>query len=284
MGQIILTTESGTDLLPEHARKLGIHVIPMHVVFGGESREDGSFPVTEVFDYYKRTRSLPTTSAVNPQEYIEFFTELRRTHRDAEIIHIAYTALASSTCQNAAIALEELGDERIFLVDSRNVSGGISLICEKAAELAAKAQDAAEVVKELESWILRARVSFLPNTLEYLKAGGRVSNAAYLGASLLKLKPLINIEEGRLVAAKKYRGVMGHVAFLYFEEFVEKNHLDRELLYLFYTEGFSMERMDELKKRAAELGFQKVLLTRCGCVISCHGGAGALGVAGFAAE
>lgn len=288
MREIIITTESGTDLPQERAEALKIRVIPMHVVTGALSRPDGSFPVSEVFEYYRKTRQIPTTSAVNPQEYIDFFTRLRSEHPEADILHIAYTSKASSTYQNTAIALEELSnsfsEHRIFLADSKNVSGGISLICEKAAELAKTSKDGQEAKDRLESWINRARVSFLPDTLEYLKAGGRVSNAAYLGASILKLKPLINIEDGRLIASKKYRGTMEHVAFSYLEEFVERNHLDRDLFYLFYTEGFPMELFERLMQAASRMGFRTILKTRVGCVISCHGGPGALGLAGFAKE
>lgn len=284
MSEILITTESGTDLTAEHAKRLGVFVIPMYVVFDRETKADGHFPVTEVMEYYQRTKSIPTTSAVNPQEYITFFKSLREEHPEADIVHIAYTSLASSTYQNARIALDELEDEKIFLVDSLNVSGGISLICEKAAELLKTAESGAELTRLLETWIRRARVSFLPNTLEYLKAGGRVSNAAYLGATLLSLKPLIVIKDGKLVASKKYRGRMEQVAFKYLEEFVQENHLDRSVLYLFSAEGFSPDLMEKLRERAKEMGFSQVFETKCGCVITCHGGPGALGIAGFETE
>ena len=65
-----------------------------------------------------------------------------------------------------------------------------------------------------------ARVSFIPGNLEYLKAGGRLSNAAYLGATILKLKPLIEILNGKLVATKKFRGAMSHIAEKYLNEYL----------------------------------------------------------------
>ena len=211
MKRIVITTESGTDLPAERAQALDIRIIPMWVVTEGRSRQDGSFPAGEVFTYYKKTKTVPSTSAVNPQEYMEFFKELRREKPDADILHIAYSSKASSTWQNASIAIKELNDPGIFLADSLNVSGGISLICEKAAQIAGRAADGKAALEELESWIRRARVTFLPDSLEFLKAGGRVSNAAYLGASLLQLKPQILIQDGLLVASRKYRGKMEKV-------------------------------------------------------------------------
>ncbi len=284
MTKIIITTESGTDLTQKHAKELGIRVIPMYVALADGMKADGLFPVTEVFEHYKKTKKIPTTSAVNPDEYMTEFRDLRDRYPEADIVHIAYTSKASSTYRNAALALEELNDPKLYLVDSLNVSGGIAMICEKAVELAETAENGADLVEKLQPWIERARVTFLPNTLEYLRAGGRVSNAAYLGGTLLNIKPLIVMKDGSLIASKKYRGPMEKVAYKYFEDFVNENPLDRSLLYLFYVEGFSRELLDELRERAMQLGFKKVLETTCGCVITCHGGPGALGLAAFAEE
>ena len=284
MSKIIITTESGTDLTKKHAEELGIRVIPMYVSLESGMKADGCFPVTQGFDHYKNTRRVPTTSAVNPDEYMTFGKEIRKENPDADIVHIAYTSLASSTYRNAMLAVEELDDRKIFLVDSLNVSGGISMICEKAAELAETAEDGASLAKQLEPWIKKARVTFLPNTLEYLRAGGRVSNAVYLGGTLLNIKPLIVIKDGKLIASKKYRGPMEKVVFKYFDDFVNENKLDRSFFYIFYVEGVSRELLDELRERALKLGFKKVLETTCGSVITCHGGPGAIGLAAFVEE
>ncbi len=284
MNRIIITTESGTDLTHTHAEELGIRVIPMYVALEDGMKADGLFPVAEVFDHYKKTKRIPTTSAVNPNEYMAVFSELREQHKDADIVHIAYTSQASSTYNNARLAIEQLMDPNIYLVDSKSVSGGIAMICEKAAELAAIAPDGKTLVEQLSSWIERARVTFLPDTLDYLRAGGRVSNAVYLGGTLLSIKPLIVMKDGKLVASKKYRGSMEKVAFKYLEDFVAENDPDRSLFYLYYVEGFSRELLDRLRIRITELGFKQILETTCGCVITCHGGPGALGLAAFAKE
>ena len=284
MAKIIITTESGTDLTQQHAKELGIRVIPMYVALEDGMKADGLFPVSEVFEHYKKTKKIPTTSAVNPDEYMAEFRDLRERYPEADIVHIAYTSKASSTYRNAALALQELQDPKLYLVDSLNVSGGIAMICEKAAELAETVTDGAELVEKLQPWIERARVTFLPNTLDYLRAGGRVSNAVYLGGTLLNIKPLIVMKDGELIASKKYRGSMEKVAFKYFDVFINENPLDRSLFYLYYVEGFSRELLDQLREKAFAAGFKKVLETTCGCVITCHGGPGALGLAAFAEE
>ena len=295
MEKIILTTESGSDVPQAMADELGIRIAPMHVILGDESYPDRTIPVADVFAFFKRTKKMPTTSAVNPEEYAAFFLKLREENPEAEIIHIAYSSKASCTYQNAKIALDELKDASIRLIDSETVSSGIALLLWKSAQVIQEAQSAdqaveliraaaAERVELIRELIRRERVSFLPDTLEYLRAGGRVSNAAYLGTSLLRLKVLINMVDGRLVASKKYRGDMEKVSFQYLEDFVKNLGTNRDAIILFYAEGFSLPLLERLKDRCRQMGFEQVLSTDIGCVISCHGGPGVMGLAAFADE
>ena len=284
MEKIILTTESGSDVPQAMADELGIRIAPMHVILGDESYPDRTIPVAEVFDFFKRTKKMPTTSAVNPEEYTAFFLKLREENPEAEIIHIAYSSKASCTYQNAKIALDELRDARIRLIDSETVSSGIALLLWKSAQVIEGAQSADQAEELIRGLIRRERVSFLPDTLEYLRAGGRVSNAAYLGTSLLRLKVLINMVDGRLVASKKYRGDMEKVSFQYLEDFVKNLGGNRDAIILFYAEGFSLPLLERLKDRCRQMGFEQVLSTDIGCVISCHGGPGVMGLAAFADE
>ena len=284
MEKIILTTESGSDVPQAMADELGIRIAPMHVILGSESYPDRSIPVADVFAFFKRTKQMPTTSAVNPQEYAVFFLKLREENPDAEIIHIAYSSKASCTYQNAKIALDDLKDRRIRLIDSETVSSGIALLLWKSTQVIKSARSADQAEEMIRGLIRRERVSFLPDTLEYLRAGGRVSNAAYLGTSLLRLKVLINMVDGKLVASKKYRGDMEKVSFQYLEDFVKTHSPSREAIFLFYAEGFSMSLLERLQNRCRQMGFEQVLTADIGCVISCHGGPGVMGLAAFAGE
>lgn len=284
MSNILLTTESGSDVPQKMAEELGIRIIPMHVILGEKTYPDCSIPVSDCFDFFRQTKKMPTTSAVNPQEYALFFLKLREEYPDADIIHVAYSSAASSTWQNARIALEDLEDRRIFLVDSKTVSSGIALLLWKAAGIIREAENGEAAVAEIRRLIGREETSFLPDTLEYLCAGGRVSNAAYLGTSLLRLKIQIHIRDGSLVAARKYRGPMSKVAFHFLEEFVESHDADREAIMIFYTHGFPQDLLEQMKERCRALGFLHVLESEIGCVISCHGGPGAVGLAAFSRE
>lgn len=283
MREIIISTESGSDLPENLVKKYDIKVVPMHIVIGDTPYQDGSIPVDKVYEYHNQTKKIPTTSAVNVGEYIDFFTEIRKEHPDCVIMHLAYTSKASCTYQNAEIAMRDFKD--IYLIDTKNVSGGCTAHLAKAYEIIQAKRDTVTdyqaLADEIQTWADKVFCSFVPGNLDYLKAGGRVSNAQYLGATLLRLKPLIEITDGKLVASKKYRGTIEKFVDKYMEDFLEKHKISRDCLYLMYSKGLSGAVLDRMKENAVRFGFKSYEYVMTGCVISCHSGPGAIGLAGY---
>jgi DegV family protein with EDD domain len=282
MRNIVVAADSGSDLSKELIEEFQIRIIPLAVIMDNKVYLDGTIPIERVYEYYDRTKKVPSTSAANVEQFKSFFEQIRKEDSESIILYVGYSSNASSTYQSAKIAAEEF--ENIYTVDSLSVSGGHASIVLKAAEIvrdSASDRPMEEIVAEIEEYVQRARTSFMPSSLEYLKAGGRVSNAAYLGASLLKIKPLIMIENGFLVAAKKYRGPMKIVAEKYFKEFVEEHNLSKNIFYILSTVGLDPAILEHMTELARQNGFQKIRYIVCGCVISCHGGPGALGFSGF---
>lgn len=284
MKKYVILTESGTDLPKELASQYHIHVLPMHIAMGNMQYSDGAIPVTQVYSYYDKTGCIPKTSAVNPIEYLNCFEQLKKENPDSVILHIGYSSKASCTFQNARIASD--GMDYVYHVDSLNVSGGEAAIVLKAAELVEQQPDIQpeELVKTLEAYTSLARVSFIPGNLEYLKAGGRVSNAAYLGASILQLKPLIEILDGELISTKRFRGSISRIAEKYLNEYIDRYNMEKEQIYLLYSFGLDESVKQRMEEIAAEKGFKKIIWIQTGCVISIHSGPGAIGVAGFEAN
>lgn len=281
MKKIIIVTESGTDL-PEDLMKLhNIYVIPMHVIMDGIDYLDGSIQVTDVYDYHKRTKKIPTTSAVNPNEYEFLFRKIIEENPGCNIVHIGYSSKASSTFQNSIIGSMDM--ENVYHVDSLNVTGGEAAILLKAVKLIEEYPDVEvnELVKKIEYYVERAKVSFIPGDLEYLRAGGRLSNASYLGATILKIKPVVEIIDGELIVTQKYRGAMKYVAEKYVNEYIDRCSIDREELYFIYSLGLDEQIKKRMEEIAKEKGFKKFTWIQTGCVISSHSGPGAIGVAGF---
>ena len=281
MRRIILTTESGADLPEELADKHNVQVVPMHVIMDGQDYLDGTLPVTDIYDYYERTKKIPSTTSTNSHEYLEFFKKIKSDFPDCIIIHIGYTSKASSSFQNAIIATEELED--IFLIDALNVTGGLTAIVMYAVTLLEKEPsiDPAQLVAKIESKVPKSRLAFVPGSLEFLRAGGRVSNLAYLGGALLKIKPRIELMDGNLVSTKKYRGKMEVVSEKLIRDYLGQYNMDKEQLYLIYSIGLDekiKQRMDEIAK---ETGFKNVTWIQAGAMISTHAGPGGIGIAGL---
>lgn len=281
MRRIILSTESGADLPEELAVKHDIQVVPMHIIMDGEDYLDGSLPVQDIYDYYSRTKKIPSTTSTNAHEYQEFFATIRENFPNCIIVHIGYTSKASSSFQNAVIAAEEFED--VLLIDALNVTGGLTAIVLYAAKLLGSEPGITpeRLVEKIEAIVPKSRLAFIPGSLEFLKAGGRVSNMASLIGALLKIKPCIELKDGKLLSTKKYRGSMGGAAEKLMSDYLNEFNIDREQLYFIYSLGLDegiKQRMDEIAK---ENGFQYVRWIQAGGMISTHAGAGGLGVAGL---
>ncbi|SHN23237.1 DegV family protein [Gracilibacillus kekensis] len=284
MTKIILTTESGADLPQGVAEQHPIQVVPMHVIMDGKDYLDGSLPVEDIYEFYNQTKNIPSTTATNIHEYEQFFKDIQAKNPGCVIVHIGYTSKASSSFQNAVIATEELED--IFLIDALNVTGGLAAIVMYAVNLLEKETtiEPEELVEKIEYIVPKSRLAFVPGSLEFLKAGGRVSNIAYLGGALLKIKPCIELKDGKLVSTKKYRGKMSVVTEKLILEYFNQYNLDKEQLYLIYSIGLDETIKENVTDIAKENGFKNITWIQAGAMISTHAGPGGLGVAGIERE
>ena len=281
MRRIILSTESGADLPKDLVEKYEIQVVPMHVIVDGKDYLDGELSVEEVFDYYSRTKKIPSTAATNVHEYHDLFTKIRSNFPDSIIIHVGYTSKASASFQSALIAAEDFED--LYLVDTLNVTGGLGAIVLYAAKLLEEepAIGHVQLIEKIQSVVPKTRLAFLPGSLDFLRAGGRVSNLAYIGGALLKIKPDIELQDGKLVSTRKYRGKMSIVAEKLMQDYLNQYDIDRKQLYLIYSIGLDESIKRQIEKRAKEAGFEHVTWMQAGAMISTHAGPGGFGIAGL---
>ncbi|PID20986.1 EDD domain protein [Sporosarcina sp. P3] len=281
MRKIILTTESGADLPEFLAKKHNIHVVPMHVIMDGQDYLDGHLPVHDIFDFYDRTKKIPSTAATNAHEYQEFFKKIQTEFPDHTIVHIGYTSKASVSYQNALTAAEDVED--IYLLDALNVTGGLTAVIMYAVALLEEEpeMDPVHLVEKIEAKVPKARLAFVPGSLDFLRAGGRVSNMAYLGGALLKIKPCIELVEGKLVSTRKYRGKMSKVAESLLLDYLQQYDIDRQQIYFIYSIGLSETIKERINEIASEKGFENILWMEAGGMISTHSGPGGFGIAGI---
>lgn len=284
MTKFIITAESGSDLPKELVERYGVRIIPMHVTMGDETRPDGTFPVEEVFDFYEKTGTLPKTAGSTPDDNAKCFRQIFEEYPNAHIIHIAYSAVTTVSFNAAKIAAEDF--ENIHLVDSKNVAIGQTAIIKATAEYIENHPDASpeDIIAFVENIRERTRFIFLPNTLLYLKAGGRVSNLAFHGATLLNIHPTIVIEDGYLVSGKKYRGNFDRCIKKMIADFFNTYNIDPETVMVCGSPGVSDENKDLVYSLLSQHNANTDQWFDTGAVISSHGGPGAIGLLGIERE
>ncbi len=273
---IKVTADSTCDLTPELIERYDITITPLHVTCGEESFLDGvDIAPDGLYEKIRAAGKLGATAAVNVQEYIDVFSRALQDH-DA-VIHFTISSQMSACYQNACLAGEEVGN--VYVVDSKNLSTGIGHLVLDACEMAQTGMDPADIQKELEARREKLDVSFVVDTLEYLRKGGRCTALAAMGANLLKLHPCIFVKDGAMGVGKKYRGRLGECLAAYVKDrLADIDAVDTRRIFI-TDSGVSEDIRAAVEKEVRALApFREVIHTRAGCTVSCHCGPGTLGI------
>ena len=273
---IQITADSTCDLTQELVQRHNITITPLAVSCGGATYRDGvDITPDALYEKIQATGELSSTAAVNVQEYIEVFTQALKDH-DA-VIHFTISSDMSSCYQNACVAAAEVGN--VWVIDSRSLSTGIAHLVLDACELARSGMEPAAICQELEVRREKLDVSFVVDTLEYLRKGGRCSAVAALGANLLKLHPCIYVKDGAMGVGKKYRGKLGDCLTAYVKErLANADTVDTRRIFITDSGVDESIRQSVEETIRAVLPFDEIIHTRAGCTVSCHCGPGTLGI------
>ena len=273
---IKITSDSTSDLSPALLEQYDITVLPLYVTMGEQTCRDGVDARPEdLFAYVERTGSLPTTAAVNVADYHDCFAQFSPRHE--AVIHITISSDFSSCYQNACVAAE--GFSNVYVVDSRNLSTGHGLVVLEAALAAQRGEQPEAIVAHLNEVAGQVEASFVVDKLDYLVNGGRCSSAAALGANLLKLKPCIEVVDGRMKVGKKYRGNYDKVLLQYVRERLDgRDDLALDRIFVTHT-PCRPETVEAVKAEIQTYApFSEIIETTAGCTISSHCGPNTLGI------
>lgn len=274
--RIKITSDSTCDLSNELIEKNNIRIIPLSITYGAEAYKDGvDITPDDIFRRVESGGGIGSTAAVNVQEYVDIFTELLKDY-DA-IIHFTISSDMSSCYQNACIAAQNLSN--VYVIDSLNLSTGIGHLVLDAAELAGEGKQPEEIVRIIENKREKLDVSFVISTLEYLSKGGRCSAVAAFGANLLKIRPCIEVKNGKMGVGKKYRGSFEKCLTQYVQDKLEnKDSLDLKRIFI-TDSGVPEEVRLAVREQVLSIApFEEVIHTRAGCTVSNHCGPGTLGI------
>ena len=277
MSKVKIISDSTCDLSEELLIQYDIAVLPHPIVRDGELLQDNvSITPDDIYAHYERTGRLCTTSAPNAYDYEQFWRPWL--DEGYEIVHFTISSEMSTAYNQAVLAAEETG--HVYPVDSRSLSTGIGLLVLEACDLREQGLSAEKIAAKVREDADKCQASFLVDVIEYLWKGGRCSSVAAIGANLLKLKPRIDVQNGKMLSTKKYRGKTTKCFAAYADDLLKgKDNIRQNRIFITHS-GIDEDiiQLVQDKIRQWQPGVEHIYVTRAGGTISCHCGPGTLGI------
>lgn len=272
MRKVKIITDSVSDISLEEAEKLDIDVLPLTVIFNGVEYKDSiEIDTKKLFKLMDESEGFPTTSQVAPMA----FRDLMKKHieRDLDLVIITMSSKLSGTYNNANIIKTQFDSSRVFVVDSLNVTAGQYVLLKEAVRLRDKGFDAISIYNQLEEDKHKVRSCVYLDTLDNLTRSGRISKTAGFVGSVLKVKPIIELIDGEIVATAKERGVKKAISHIV-------NRLEKETVKkgskVCIGSCLESDKISLLEAKCKELGFDYDVLD-VGPVTASHIGPYAMG-------
>lgn len=230
MAKVLVVTDSTADIPVLLAKKLNITVVPLKVNFGEkETYEDGiDLDASQFYRKLATTNVIPSTSQPTPHQFEEVYKNLAaKEPDDTQIISIHLSSKLSGTYQSAYIASDMVKDQiDVTIIDSKKASYAVGIIVVEIAKLASNGASKEECLERLEQLLKDTKIYFIVDTLEYLQKNGRIGKASAILGSLLKINPILSLnEDGEVFPYDKVRGLkkaLGQIYQILAQEFGDK--------------------------------------------------------------
>lgn len=278
----VFFTDTDCEMHYSDADALNIKVIGMPYTIKGQEHIYDFGRTINIKEFYNEMREgeIVTTSALNSQDYIDYFEPVLAAGED--ILYVHFSSKLSATFDHMSIALNELKekypDRKITCFDTENICIGAGIQVIEAAKLHNSGASDEEVVAFLEEFKNKISIYFCVESLTYLKRGGRISGAAAVFGSLLNIKPILTVTgEGKLEKLTTVKGSKKAIDFM-FNKF-EEEYCDDDKYETYIIDADNKAVADDLAERIRLTG-KKVAIRRLdvGPVIGAHAGPGTVGV------
>ncbi|NHM33680.1 DegV family protein [Neobacillus terrae] len=274
-----ILTDSASDLPIEFYEENNVILLPLKVEINGQEYEDlRTISPKTVYDFI-RGGNLPKTSQVSPLMFEEVFTKMAESNEEG--VYIALSSQLSGTYQTAVMILEQVKEKypdfKLDIIDTKCASIGQGLVVKEAAKLAEQNTSREEIIKEVIFMCEHMEHLFTVEDLEYLAKGGRVSKASAFLGGLLNIKPLLNMEDGKLVPLEKLRGKKKLLRRMLDVMKERGSQLDQQVIGISHADD--LETAVEVKTLIMEeFGPKDVYISSIGSVIGAHTGAGTIAI------
>ncbi|NLG50763.1 MAG: DegV family protein [Chloroflexi bacterium] len=276
-----IVTDTTAALPADFVQRYDIPVLPQVVNFGVESYLEGvDLDMQTFMDKLTSSRELPKTAAPPPELFVEVFRKLVPTGEPILCLHPS-TEL-SGTVRSATLAKAEFPDADIRVIDTRLIAGGLATLVKLAARWAEAGTDADTIERRICELVPRCRIYFVVQTLEYLARGGRIGGASALLGSLLQVKPILMLHDGRVEALERVRTRQRALARM--EELILADYPRHEDGHVCVMHaGAEAEGRALAERLGGQLGVKDVPLYYMPPAIATHAGPGVLATAFFVA-
>ena len=278
---IKVVTDSTSDLDSAIAEDLGITIVPLNVHFGETVFKDGiDLNTDQFFDKLSNGNVFPSTSQPSLGEFVDVYKEISQPGDVIISVHVSSKLSGTiNSAQQAANTLSGTVDVRI--VDTQQVSMTVGLSAVGAAQAAQEGKSAEECIAIAESVAKRSNFFALFDTLEYLEKGGRIGKARSLIGGLLKIRPILRVEDGEIGQFSKARS--RNMGMLKLEQAVrELGKLD-DIAIVYSTDGSDAEKLAATVEELLPDG-KSPFLTRVGPVIGTHAGPNLVAIAAITSD
>jgi DegV family protein with EDD domain len=279
-GNTAIVLDSTADFPDAPARFPNMRVVPLYVRFGEESYRDYVDLGPDAFyDRLREAPELPTTSQPTPQDFLAVYEELAGYER---ILSLHIASNLSGTYASAGLAAQELGGDRVRLLDSRTASAAIAMLALAIQRRLDRGTTDEEVEQLVARYERESHLLFTVDTLEFLAKGGRIGRARALAGQLLHVKPVLTIADGEVVPLTRVRGWQKAMAE-FSKQFTEST-ADAPGLHVGIAHAQAPERVAALEQLVRDVRPQAEIehVTTLGAVVGTHAGPGTVGFFWFA--
>lgn len=280
MTGVLIITDSSAYLPKKYVDQYGIDVVPLSLNWEGKSYLDGiDITATEFYTQLEHAHTLPTTSQVP----IQFFKDHIQAGLDQgkSVLILPISSGISATYQSALAAVQEFKGKPVEVIDTKLVSMALSFMVLAAARLAEKGASLAECKAEAERAYQHIGVYFTVDTLKYLYKGGRIGGAKRLLGAALKIKPILQIRDGKIDAAAS--AITRKKAVEHMVELVKEAVGDKKPVRISVFHALEPELASQLQTRLnEEMHVEEGILSEVSPVVGAHVGPGTLSIAWMA--
>lgn len=276
MSNVKIFTDSTSDLTAQIINDADISIVPLYVNFEDKTYMDGvNISTSELYERVEEYGKLPKTSAASPDDFYRAFKPF--IDKGDDIVFIGISSKLSSQIQNAHIAAGEFPEGRVHVIDSLNLSSGIGLLVLKAADYAKQGFSAVEIAEKIKEIVPKIKTAFVIDTLEYLYKGGRCSGMENLVGSMLKLRPIVSVADGKMVPTQKVMGRRERALNAMLNTVLkQKDSIDSDRVMVTHSMSKDADYLKEELQKNIEV--KEIIETQAGCVISSHCGPNTIGI------